>query len=117
PLARLNVPGKAGRPANRAVTEWRVSTWDKGVPAAVDATFKLLFDRQAACPDQSIVLAGYAQGAGVVHRTLTKFSPTAKVIKRVVGAALISDPGRRSGTAANLMGNPAAARNAVGIMR
>lgn len=117
PLSQLFPPRRDHLPVNRAITSWRVSKWDPRMDAAVRETVDLLFQRQRACPHQSIVLAGYAQGAGVVHRTLRKFSSSSRVMRRIVGATLISDPDRVPGTDAKLMGRVPASRQALGIER
>ncbi len=49
-------------------------------------------DQAAACPDQRFVLAGYSQGASVIHLALVSLSAR----DRVLGMALIADPAKVS---------------------
>jgi alpha-tubulin suppressor-like RCC1 family protein len=69
-----------------------------------------------ACPDQALVLVGYAQGASVVHRVLLRLQGRPDGLARVVGAALVSDPDRRAASATDhLVGAPAAPAAHSGI--
>ena len=52
------------------------------------ATVELL----GSCPDAEVVLAGFSQGAHVVHRTLTHDPLPLRLARRVVAVALIADP-------------------------
>lgn len=103
------------RRADRVITATRVARWDRGIDGAVTATRTLLTQRASACPQQDIVLGGYAQGAGVMHRVLTKLPPSSPITRRVVGAALVSDPDRRKGTRGYRMGRVPATSAAIGI--
>ena len=60
----------------------------------------VLRDRAAACPQERVVLAGYSQGAMVVHRALQDLDragdPAARqILARTDGVVLISDGDRR----------------------
>ena len=102
-------------PAETQLTRAVAARWDPGIGAATDAAIGLLTERQHSCPQQRIVLAGYAQGAAVMHRTLTRMGRLSA--RRVVGAVLVSDPDRMRDTRALHRGRPAAGSAAIGLER
>jgi hypothetical protein len=57
----------------------------------VSWTLSTLKKQAAACPGQEIVLAGYSQGAMVMHRVLRQLQTWPQVRDRVVSAVLIGD--------------------------
>ena len=62
--------------------------------AGVSWTLKNLQEAAQSCPAQEIVLAGYSQGAMVMHRVLHQLENTAtdqQILSRVVAAVLIGD--------------------------
>jgi cutinase len=62
--------------------------------AGVTFTLNHLASQATSCPHQQIVLAGYSQGAMVMHRVLHKLGGTSAgkaVLARVVGAVLVGD--------------------------
>lgn len=109
--------GRMDRPADTSITPWRVNRWEYGADKAYRDTLKLLTERQDACRYQDIILAGYAQGADVLHRVLVRLGSSSWLTRRVVGATLIADPDRARNTRAHKMGRTAAGSNAVGMRR
>lgn len=108
-------PSNPSAPARRSITARHAKAWGVNITWARDWTVSLLAQRGRACPHQSIVLGGYGQGAGVMHRVLRRLGTNA-TSRRVIGAALVSDPDRQRYTAALRWGSPAAGAGARGIM-
>lgn len=109
------VRSKATRPAKGTVTAAQVRSWTYGSTTAQKSLAALLASRAKACPTQSLVLAGYAQGASVVHRAVATLPAATRA--RVVALALVSDPDRARSTRATLTGAPAAAATGTGLLR
>jgi Cutinase len=66
----------------------------RDLSAGVSWTLKHLQQRAGECPRQPIVLAGYSQGAMVMHRVLHKLGDSSdghKILARVTAAVLIGD--------------------------
>ena len=102
--------------ARKAVTVRRARAWRSGVSDGVARTIEAIDAAAYTCPDQQLVLVGYAQGASVVHRALLRLQGRPDGLARVVGAALVSDPDRRSrSVAGHLVGAPAARATGAGI--
>lgn len=82
---------------------------DQGVGRTVD-----LLKRQAAgpCPDQQIVLAGYSQGAMVMHRVLHRLDTATRA--RLAGAVLIADGDQVPGDAQTRYGSAPAGALGIG---
>jgi len=115
-VAALHLTGHPGRTATSQVTARTVRAWSAGVRTGVDRTVAYLTTRAGACPDQPVVLVGYAQGAMVLHRTLTRMHTNGAVVGRVVGAVLVADGDRRSASrAAHTVGAPAAPLSGYGV--
>lgn len=60
----------------------------------VSQTMSELTKQAALCPEQEIVLAGFSQGAMVMHRVMHQLAATpadAPILSRVVAAVLIGD--------------------------
>lgn len=79
-------------------------------------TLNMLASRAKSCPDQQIVLAGFSQGAMVVHRVLHDLGTTAprrQILARVVNAVLAGDGDEVPND--NQIRFGTAARNARGI--
>ncbi len=69
-----------------------------GLEAGVASVDGVLREQAARCPRQRIVLAGYSQGAMIMHRELQdlQVEPAARgILRRVDGAVLIADGDRR----------------------
>lgn len=108
-------PARAKNAAG-AVTRARARTWATGVAAAVGPVVSELRSAAAACPQQSIALAGQAQGASVVHRVLARDSEVTALKELLVGAVLISDGDRRASTRATVIGRRAALAAGSGVL-
>lgn len=94
-------------PAVRAITRKRFALWRAGVPTGVERAVAAIEEAATACPEQQIVLAGYAQGAMVMHRALLRVGRRPELLERIAGAALIADPDRKPALAARTLGAPA----------
>ena len=115
PPARL-VAHPHARDARRALSAPRARAWREPVPGGVTRTLATIDEAAVACPGQQVVLAGFAQGASVVHRALLGLQDRADGLSRVAGAVLVSDPDRRSrSVATHRLGDPAAARRTSGV--
>ena len=117
PVLTLKAGPRATGPVTDVVTPRSVRAWEGDLGAATTMVVKALVDAAATCPQQEIVLLGYAQGAMAVHRALSRLPRYAGIFKRVVGAALIADGDRVSGTRAVLAGDPLAPRRARGLQQ
>ncbi len=102
--------------ARKAVNATRARAWRDGVAAAASNTVSALDSAAVTCPEQQVVLVGYAQGAAVVHRVVSRLAARPDGLARVVGAALVSDPDRRYAShTTQLIGDPAAPRRSIGV--
>lgn len=101
--------------AKAAVTPLRARIWRKPVADGVDRALAALGQAALDCPDQQVLLAGYAHGAAVVHRVLGALQGHPDILSRVAGAALVSDPDRLARSAAALVGAPAAGPRRSGV--
>lgn len=119
---RLSTPGavvtlrtKRG-PGAGAVSRAGLKRWKKPIRSGTKATRKLVNARLASCPEQQVLLVGYAQGAAVAHRVLQDLDDKG-ALANVAGAVTVSDPSRvRKSSAGRPLGNPAAATNSEGIL-
>lgn len=68
------------------------------------------------CPDESIVLAGYSQGAAVVHRVLQRGMLPAGLADRVSGVLLLADADRRNSDVDVINRYGDATRTSIGSM-
>ncbi len=119
---RLKTPGPAvvlrtkRGPGANAVSRPGVRRWKKSIRPGIKATRKLINRRMSSCPEQQVLLVGYAQGAGVAHRVLQDLKKK-DVLANVAGAVTIADPSRvRKSSAGRPLGSPAAARNSEGLL-
>jgi virginiamycin B lyase len=64
-------------------------TYFSDLKAGVTWTVKYLKGQASACPQQAIILAGYSQGAMVMHKVLHQLAPG--ILARVRAAVLIAD--------------------------
>ncbi|SEC67079.1 Alpha-tubulin suppressor [Nocardioides exalbidus] len=119
---RISTPGavvtlrtKRGAGAS-AVSKAGLKRWKKPIRSGVKATRKLVNGQLGSCPDQQVMLVGYAQGAAVVHQVLQDLDKK-DALGKVVGAVTVSDPTRvRKSSAGRPLGSPAAAKNSEGIL-
>lgn len=102
--------------ADRTVTPRAARRWARGVDGATDRTVDLLRGAARSCPQQQLVLAGYSQGAAVIHRTLVAVRRKPGITSRITAAVLIGDPDRVRNTGALLGGMPRAPRTARGVL-
>ena len=101
----------------------RVHKFLSGIDAGANAVYKALVARAnpasaTYCPHERIVLAGYSQGAMVVHRVLTTLAKHKLngILNRIDGVALIADGDRGENAAGCCRGLPeAAGKKGVGI--
>lgn len=87
----------------------------EGKNAGVEELHRQVGLSRSNCPNQRIVLAGYSQGAMVIHDFLLEYNATASTAnKRAIKAVvLIADPMRFANTRANRLGT--AARGTEGV--
>ncbi len=119
---RLKTPGavvvlrtKRGAAAS-AISRPGLKRWKKPVRAGIKATRKQVNRQLTACPEQQVVLVGYAQGAAVAHRVLQDLEKK-DALGRVAAAVVVSDPTRTAKSSAGRpLGNPAAGRNTEGVL-
>lgn len=69
----------------------------EGIDTGVEQTLKALAARQAKCPTERYVLAGYSQGAMVMHRVMWKLAAGAEGFARIDGIIAIADGDRVPG--------------------
>jgi alpha-tubulin suppressor-like RCC1 family protein/endonuclease/exonuclease/phosphatase family metal-dependent hydrolase len=118
PAQELRRSREADGPTRKAVSKAGVRRWTEGLTTQVDALVDRLAQREVSCPDQQVVLMGYAQGAMAVHRGLLRLAsahPT--VAERLVAAVLVADGDRTSGTSARRAGKPRAGTQAKGVQQ
>ncbi|HSU01745.1 MAG TPA: cutinase family protein [Nocardioides sp.] len=119
---RLSTPGavvvlrtKKGSGAG-AVSRAGLKRWKKPVRPGTRATRALVNAQLAACPEQQVLLVGYAQGAAVAHRVLQDLDDKG-ALANVAGAVTVSDPSRvRKSSTGRPLGNPPAASNSEGVL-
>lgn len=110
--------GRSGRDraAIDRVTRSALRSWRGRLGLTVKEVLTTIGDAAAACPDQQLVLAGYAQGAMAVHRALLALQAQPGVYDRVAAVALVSDGYRLPGAPRrSLVGSPRAPRAGRGI--
>lgn len=96
------------RPANSVITSAQVRGWESGINTAATAALRAATASVASCPNTALVLAGYSQGAGAVHRAMTKVARGTVLSRRIIGTVLIGDPDRAQHTRALSQLRPAA---------
>lgn len=99
----------------KAITPKGRRLWKRSIGSMVKDTRALLKTQVAACPEQQIVLVGYAQGAGVVHKVLQRAGAAQR--QKIVGAVTVADPWRvKKSSVGKPVGAPPAARSSVGML-
>ncbi len=80
------------------------------IDAGIAATVRMAKDQVASCPASALVLAGYSQGAMVVHQAELRLAASgrADVLSHIAGTLLLGDGDRAAGTKAKLFGTSAA---------
>ena len=105
---------RAGTPTIKAVGNKQVRRWKAPLRKGVKKTRALIAKRAAGCPEQQVLLVGYAQGAGVAHVVAQKLKASSK-LGNVAGAVLVSDPYRvAKSVAGRPLGKPAAGQRLAG---
>ena len=91
--------------------------YDDSIKKGVDRAEKTIITQAAKCPDQLFVLAGYSQGAMVMHRVLNRFKRDNRIdlLERVAGVLLIADGDRHRNNGTETVGDPAAGIDGIGI--
>lgn len=91
-----------------------------GLEIGVDATLQTLIARARDCPEERIVLAGYSQGAMVMHRVLEALeergTTRAQILGRVDGAVLIADGDRVPRDTTNFYGTAPQDSRGIGVL-
>ncbi|GAA3821763.1 cutinase family protein [Nocardioides panacisoli] len=95
----------------------RLDGYLDGMAKGITATERLLAERAAQCPEQRIVLAGYSQGAMVMHQVVRQLAANNKngTLDRIAAIILIADGDREKNTDARLYGS--AGRAGWGLRR
>lgn len=101
--------------STRTISKARLRKWRKPVAAQVRSTRALVNQQIQACPEQQVVLVGYAQGAAVTHRVLQGLGSGKRA--HVSGAVTVSDPWRvKKSVTGKPLGAPAAGRSSAGVL-
>ena len=97
-IARIGAPAVDGSPRLKDIYNPRlgVHSYLAGINAAITPVLRGLRRAATTCPDQPVVLVGYARGAMVVHRLEARLVATGdwQLLDRIAGAVLISDGDR-----------------------
>lgn len=87
-----------------------------GLEAGVRSTLEMVKSEAARCPQAQFVLAGYSQGAMVMHRVMNRLQDSNSVlVARIAGAALLADGDRVRNTRTHTVGTPASNAGGIGI--
>lgn len=113
-LSVLKTPRRGA--TDEVVTARSAKRWARGISGATDRAVEQLRAAARACPQQQLVLAGYSQGAAVVHRTLVGVRRNPAITARITAAVLVGDPDRVRDTTAMIGGMPKAPRSARGVL-
>ena len=119
---RVSTPGAAVAlrtqkgPGAGAISRSGLARWKKPIRKGTRATRALVNAQLAGCPEQQVLLVGYAQGAAVAHRVLQDLDDKGS-LTNVAGAVTVSDPSRvRKSSTGRPLGNPRAAGNSEGVL-
>jgi hypothetical protein len=108
-------------PATKAVSPnflLKIDEYFTGIGTGIDDVDRTLQARAGQCPTERIVLAGYSQGAMVMHRVVARYasSPTrSAILARIDAVVLIGDGDRISGDSTQNFGTMTTGRNGVGL--
>jgi hypothetical protein len=104
------------KPTKRGVV-FNVQQFLSSITNGLDVAYTQLINREATCPNERIVLAGYSQGAMVMHRLLQRLADEGRssILRRVRGVGLVADGDRVRGSRAAIIGDPAAPVSGTGI--
>lgn len=119
---RLKTPGSVVTlrtqrgPAAGAVSRAGLKRWKKPIRSGIKATRKQVNRQLASCPEQQVLLVGYAQGAAVAHQVAQDLDKRDS-LGSVPAVVTISDPARtKKSSAGRPLGNPGAGRASEGIL-
>jgi alpha-tubulin suppressor-like RCC1 family protein/endonuclease/exonuclease/phosphatase family metal-dependent hydrolase len=102
--------------ASAVVSKPHLRGWRAPIAAGVSATLARVASATSHCPDRPVLLVGYAQGASVAHRVLSRVAAEGG-LSGLVGGVLISDPDKvRHSVATPVLGDPPAARSREGLL-
>lgn len=73
-----------------------VNQFADSVYDGVDKLHELLLDESTKCPSENFVLAGYSQGALVIHEMMRNLPGNSSLASRIIGFASLADAGRVS---------------------
>jgi len=106
----------AASPADKVVSKPRLRAWRDPIGDGVRVALQRIADGMTQCPDRPVLLVGYAQGAAVVHRVLTRIGDQGG-LAGIIGGVLVSDPDKvHRSVAKPVLGAPAATRGGTGIL-
>lgn len=84
----------------------KIASYMASIETGVAALTGVLSQVRSECPEQRIVLAGYSQGALVIHQALNDLARTgAPVVDRIASVVLIADPAQRAQSNRTKMGS------------
>jgi Cutinase/Regulator of chromosome condensation (RCC1) repeat len=95
----------------------KLTPFKASISMGVDTATGVLENRAVRCPSERIVLAGYSQGAMVMHEVVNRLYDTGQnaILARIGGVVLLADGDRVPFTQTSLMGSPVAGRAGKGI--
>lgn len=100
----------------KALSKPGARTWAKSIRKATKKANQRLAAAAVACPEQQVVLVGYAQGAGAVHTLLGRLDAAGR-LDQVAAAVTVADPWRvKASVAGAPLGAPNAPRRSVGVL-
>jgi alpha-tubulin suppressor-like RCC1 family protein len=81
----------------------------------ITKTYSIIAANARTCPSQRLVLAGYSQGAMVLHRLVNRFASEGRldILHRIGGLVLLADPDRVANTATIRVGTAPAGAQGV----
>ena len=107
--SRLNLQNVGYYPVNFEAQAVAVLLTDRGmyfsgVDTGVTDIINVVNTRRAACPNEHYVLAGYSQGAMVVHRAVWQLAGSTQGFNNIDGVVVIADGDRVPGQGGNRYG-------------
>ncbi|MCU1676189.1 MAG: cutinase [Frankiales bacterium] len=94
----------------------RPSVYFDGLDIGVGNALQILRARATTCPDERIVLAGYSQGAMVMHRLAFELSQDPAIFQRVDGVLLLADGDRVPKDNVHTYGSASPASTGIGYL-
>lgn len=95
----------------------RVRNYFRGLSEGVDQAEATLKSQDTSCPSQAIVLAGYSQGAMVMHRALLRLDNAGRsdILERIAGVVMVADGDRVPHSNIQMLGDPPAGAAGQGV--